>query len=141
MTLLIMSEDRRCRLLQALKSLDTEILEATNCHKARQLLETRPPVEVVVTDATLSDGNWRDTVKYVVDHGIDASVVLTCSGADEKLWSEALWRGVYDLLVEPYEFHEVCWVIGGALRTARESALMRAAEGVISSGYFRSASG
>ena len=90
-----------------------------NCQEAGALLATRPPVEVIITDVTLPDGNWCDIFKYLVDHNVDASVVVSSVRADESLWSEILWRGAYDLLVEPYENRELRRVVEGALRAAK----------------------
>ena len=82
---------------------------------------------MIITQVTLTDGNWCDIFKYLVDHGIQASTVVSSPQADEQLWSEVLWRGAYDLLVEPYETREVHQTIEGALRAARTSGRARAA--------------
>ena len=42
-----------------------------------------------------------------------------------RLWSEALWRGVHDLLVEPYENFEVKRAVEGALRAVSCSGPVR----------------
>ncbi len=55
---------------------------------------------MIITQLTLADGNWCDLFKYLVDRGSHASVVVSSPQADERLWSEVLWRGAYDLLVE-----------------------------------------
>jgi FixJ family two-component response regulator len=54
----------------------------------------------------------------LVDRGIHASVVVSARLADERLWSEVLWRGAYDVIVEPYEAEEVRRIVEGALRAA-----------------------
>ena len=82
---------------------------------------------MIITQLTLADGNWCDLFKYLVDRGSHASVVVSSPQADERLWSEVLWRGAYDLLVEPYESGEVCRVVEGALRVAHASGQARAA--------------
>jgi hypothetical protein len=46
------------------------------CWEALQLLKTQPPLEIVLTDATLEDANWYDVLRAVVDHGLQASVVV-----------------------------------------------------------------
>ncbi len=124
--LLVMPEACRGPLLKNLKSLDIKVLAAENCQEARRLLRTRPPVELIITQVTLADGNWCDLFKYLADHGSQASVVVSSPRADERLWSEILWRGAYDMLVEPYESFEVRRVIEGALRAAHTSGQARA---------------
>lgn len=116
LALLVMPPERRSPLLRSLQSLDFETLAVSTCNEARGLFRTSPPIEVVVTRVSLPDGNWCDVLRYLVDNDSSASVVVSSPRADEHLWSEVLWRGGYDLLVEPYENDEVRHTIEGALR-------------------------
>ncbi len=118
MALLVMSPERRRSLLTELELLHLEVLAVTTCQEARGVLETHPPIEIVITDLSLADGNWCDVFKYLVDNDIHASVVVSCPLADERLWSEVLWRGAYDMLVEPYNKQELRRIVEGALRAA-----------------------
>ena len=43
-------------------------------------------------------------------------MLVTTASPDAHIRSEALWRGVYDILVEPYDEQEVCRAIEGAVR-------------------------
>ena len=115
---LIMRPERRARLLPLLGSPNIDVLSVSGCREARRVLETHPTVEVVIADLSHPDGNWCDILKYVVDFGIPASLVVSATHADERLWSEVLWRGGYDLLVEPYEKSEVQRIVEGAARAA-----------------------
>ena len=103
-------------LQRVLASLNVEILRVVTCQQARQLLRTCPPIDLVITDVSLSDGNWRDVLREVVEARIDVNMLLTTASPDAPIWSEALWRGVYDILVEPYGEQEVCRAIEGAVR-------------------------
>ena len=114
--LVVMSRERRLPLLENLDRLTLNVLTAEDCRQARALLQTRPALEIVIIDVSLTDGNWCDIFKLLVDYGISASVVVTSGTADERLWSEVLWRGAYDILVEPYGREEVRRVLEGALR-------------------------
>jgi DNA-binding NtrC family response regulator len=96
------------------------------CQQARALLQTHPPVDVVITQVTLPDGNWCDVFKYLVDNAVQAGLVVSSPHADEILWSEVLWRGAYDLIVEPYQADELRKTLEGALR-ANESSRIAAA--------------
>jgi DNA-binding NtrC family response regulator len=120
-----MPPERRRLLLQSLGPLNLETLAVDTCQQARRLLKTHPPVEVVITDLSLSDGNWCDVIRYVVDNGIQASLIVAARLADERLWSEVLWRGAYDMLIEPYDSREVQRVIEGALRAAHTASLAK----------------
>ena len=119
MALVVMNQERRLPLLANLKKLNLDVLTVANCQEARDLLATGPPIEVIITDVTLRDGNWCDIFKYLADYDVQASVVVSSALADENLWSEILWRGAYDLLVEPYEDRELRRVVEGALRAAK----------------------
>jgi DNA-binding NtrC family response regulator len=123
--LLVMSRERRSPLLKSLKLLDIEVLAVETCQQARALLQTHPPVDVVITQVTLPDGNWCDVFKYLVDNAVQAGLVVSSPHADEILWSEVLWRGAYDLIVEPYQADELRKTLEGALR-ANESSRVAA---------------
>ena len=99
---------------------EMQVLAVGSCEKARRLLETYPAVEVVISGLSHPDGNWCDLLNWVVDRSLPASIVITSPDADEGLWSEALWRGAYDLLVDPYESSEVRRIVEGAARAARQ---------------------
>ena len=121
--LVVMSLPERLKsLLTELKRLNLDILTVPTCRQARTLLRTRPPVDVVITDVTLADGNWSDVLRDVVDTGTDTNVLVHASSPDAILWSEVLWRGVYDMLTEPYKEQEVRNVVEGAVRASREVA-------------------
>ena len=124
LALVVMPEERRRPLLHSLESLKFETLLVGNCTEARHLLQTAPPVQVVITQVSLPDGNWCDVLRFLVDSGMEASVVVTSPQVDENLWSEVLWRGAYDLLIEPFKTDEVRRTMEGALR-ARHSRVNR----------------
>ena len=132
--LVVMSRERRLPLVEILEPLTLSVLTAEDCREARALLQTRPPLEIVIIDVSLMDGNWCDIFKFLVDYEISASVVVASGFADERLWSEVLWRGAYDLLVEPYERDEVRRVLEGALRALEAQRLLQPRLAVTGSG-------
>ena len=80
----------------------------------------------IITKLSLEDGNWCDMVRHMDDHTERAAIIVTCSEADERLWSEIIWRGVSDLLVEPYDRQLVKRVVEGALRGALQTSRLSA---------------
>ena len=115
--LLVMhSSERRSEFLSKMENVPVQLLAAGNCRDARALLRDHGNVRVVVTDTTLTDGNWCDVLNHVTRQDSLANVVVTSEVGDERLWSEVLWRGAYDLLLEPFETREVQQVMEGALR-------------------------
>ena len=124
MVLLVLScPERQARLAAILRGIGVDSLWVRRCWEARELLQTQPALDTVVTDATLEDGNWCDVLRAVVDYDPQASVVVVApSSADEILWSEVMWRGVHDMLVEPFTKKEAQRVLEGALRAGGQKA-------------------
>jgi hypothetical protein len=63
--MLVMAQERRSALVEALETCGFEVLPVCDCHEARRMLETEPLVQVVVTDARLHDGDWRRVIEIV----------------------------------------------------------------------------
>jgi DNA-binding NtrC family response regulator len=111
--MLIMNRERRLPLIDALESCAIEVLAVCDCNEARQILETQL-VQVVVTDTTLPDGDWRRVLE-IVERGRRKIQVVVCSRlGDPKLWLDVLEEGGYDVLVEPYEREEVKRIVAVA---------------------------
>jgi len=87
---------------------------------ARECMNVNPTIDIVITQVSLKDGNWCDVLAFVVNRGVEARVVVSSTVADERFWSEALWRGVYDVLLEPYDVLEVRRIVDGALLAAEQ---------------------
>ena len=117
--LIVMSSSANSEaLIKQLEGLGIEFLATITCRQARQLLRADAPIDVVITDTSLPDGNWSDVLREVVDSGSQANVVVNAIAPDAVLWSEVLWRGVYDMITAPHKRHEVRQVIGSAVRTS-----------------------
>ena len=136
LTLVVMSQERRPSLLRNLNSLNIECLTVESCTQARRLLSTCPEIDVVITDVSLPDGNWCDVFRSVVDSGVPAGVVVSAASADEKLWSEVLWRGAYDLLVEPLDAAQVRHTIEGAIRSVCDERLARSGPMALAAAHY-----
>jgi DNA-binding NtrC family response regulator len=123
---LLVTDSPACRQLFArLESFeDVTVLTARHCREARKTLSVHPDVSVVFTHVSHADGNWCDLLRFMVNRGLDAQVVVCASEADENLWSEVLWRGGYDVLVQPCERQDLRRVVEGAVR-AKNAARAR----------------
>jgi DNA-binding NtrC family response regulator len=128
--LLGLSQSGRCneRVVRFLQSTVFKLTQAADRREARELLRRTPAPSVVITVLSLPDGNWCDLVKDVVRLETGSAVVLCSPRADERLWSEAIWRGVYDILVEPFDHNEVIRCIEGAHRSRTGVPFRKAAE-------------
>jgi DNA-binding NtrC family response regulator len=112
--MLVMAQERRSTLVNALETCGFDVLPACDCNEARRMLETQPLVQVVVTDARLHDGDWR-RVFEIVERGRRKIEVVVCSRlGDPKLWLDVLDQGGYDVLVEPFEHEEVRRIVEAA---------------------------
>ncbi|MEX2302516.1 MAG: hypothetical protein WD733_16355 [Bryobacterales bacterium] len=121
--LVLPQDERRNTLLRHLESLNLTTAAVGTFREVRERLKDDPRVDIVITEVSLRDGNWCDVLGCVVSRGVEARVVVSSPVADERLWSEVLWRGVYDVLVEPYDPLEVRRILDGALRSAANSGL------------------
>jgi DNA-binding NtrC family response regulator len=92
------------------------VLTAATCDRACRLL-SRATIDVVITDVSLADGNWRDLMAHLLSEGLNPCVVVRSAADDPCLWSEVLWRGAYEMLVEPFSVEEAVRILEGALRT------------------------
>ena len=120
LVLVAIPKGSQSQLLPHLKSMEVEVVAVETCWQVRDLVATHP-VDLVITDMTLPDGNWCDILKHLVDNNTRASVVVAATTATDSLWAEVFWRGAYDLLIEPYQGHEVRHVVWSALRATMRS--------------------
>lgn len=129
LALLVVSSGERQSFLSAiLRKLGVESICVSHGWQAREFLGIDPPFDAVLTDTTLEDANWCDVLRAVADCESTASVIVVApSSADERLWSEVIWRGAYDMLVEPFTADEARRVLEGALRVASAARLALAA--------------
>ena len=126
--LLVMAPPASRQVASDLESLEgVSVLLARDCREARLALEAHPDMSLVFTDVSHADGNWADLLRFVVNRGIAAHVVVCSRQADEALWSEVLWRGGYDVVVEPFDRADVGRIVEGALRTMNPRLSARAA--------------
>jgi DNA-binding NtrC family response regulator len=70
--------------------------------------------DVVLTEATLPDGNWLDVLHMVRDTPREMKVVVTDPQADAHFWSQALNLGAYDVLAQPFYEPEVRRILSDA---------------------------
>jgi DNA-binding NtrC family response regulator len=125
--LLVMPQERRSRLMAHLKEIDANILTACSCGEATDLLRGEPEVALVLTDLSLPDGSWFDVLNSVGDVNARAAVVVCARVADERLWTQVLEAGGFDVLVEPYQDHEVRRILAAAATGRHASQRLAAA--------------
>jgi len=105
--LLVTSDDRHESSLRA-------ILEGTlhTTHRALDCLQAmlclqNQNVAVVVAEADLPDGNWKDLLDIVGNLPDPPQLIVFSPRADDMLWAEVLNLGGYDVLPVPFAAEEV----------------------------------
>ena len=113
--LLVLPPHRRCELLKVLEGTELQIFLASDFREAQQKLSEPTSYDLLLADAELPDGSWRDLVQLLLELKKPSEMIVCSRCGDEELWAEVLQCGAYDLLVEPYERQEVHRIIENAL--------------------------
>ncbi len=113
--LLAMPGQRRDKLLHLLGHSGLDVSLASTSIEARQKLTPPHPYELLLVDAELPDGSWRDLIPLLVSSNPPCEMVVCSRNGDERLWAEAIQCGAFDLISEPYEQQEVIRIIQSAL--------------------------
>jgi len=126
LALLVMPLERRAQLLNHLVGIEVDIMTASSCSEAAGLLRAVPAFHLVLTDLALPDGGWFDVLNLAADINPDLRVVVCARLADERLWSQILEAGAFDILVEPYQDAEVARIVCAASTAALQGELAAA---------------
>ena len=98
-------EDERC--LQAIISHSNWMLfQAHDLVTAVSLLRQHR-IAVVLCERDLASGTWIDLLEHINDLPNVPSLIVTSRLADDRLWSEALNLGAWDVLAKPFDRREV----------------------------------
>jgi DNA-binding NtrC family response regulator len=103
------------RLSQILGPLPVELDHVADLEHARHKLR-QEPYPVILTDADLPDGAWSDVLDLARSVSPSSRVIVTNRFADARLWIDALSRGVFDLLAQPFYPREVRRILVNACR-------------------------
>ena len=101
------------RLSQILGPLPIELEHVADLNHARHKLRLEP-YPVILTEAALPDGAWPDVLDLAHEVSPSSEVIVTGRFADARLWIDALSRGVFDLLVQPFYPSEVRRILANA---------------------------
>ena len=76
-----------------------------SCGEARWLLY-KTCVQVVICERDLPDGSWRDVLESTAALENPPAVIVTSRLADDRLWTEVLNAGGYDVMAKPWDGRE-----------------------------------
>lgn len=115
-------------LSRMLRSLPVPLEHVADLQHARATLQASP-YQVILTEATLPDGSWRDVLDMVRAVKPAPAVIVTDASADARFWAEALNLGAYDLIAQPFATAEVRRILSYAC--SRLSGTSRAAAAAV----------
>lgn len=101
------------RLSRMLNALPLTLDHAVDIRDARLMLRQQS-YQVILTEASLPDGQWQDVLRLAREHSQEPEVIVTDAQADARLWAEALNLGAYDLLIQPFREPEVRRILSNA---------------------------
>jgi DNA-binding response OmpR family regulator len=91
-----------------------------SCAEAASCLE-REDVAVVLCSSQLPDGTWKAVIAEAGAHSCRPPVIVMTAAADDRLWSEVLDSGGYDVVAKPLDAREVTQVVSLAWRQWHET--------------------
>ena len=71
---------------------------------------------VVICDANLPDGTWRNLRAHVASLPDPPLLIVASHLADDQLWTEALSSGAHDVLAKPFRAREIFQAVSLAWR-------------------------
>src|SRR5438270_13880115 len=115
-----------CQISQMLRDLPIALDHTGTLQQARTKLRQQE-YDLVLTEATLPDATWTDVLRMIRECPQELVVVLTDRHADARLWSEALNRGAYDVIAQPFYEPEVCRILYNACTRRHHAPALMAA--------------
>lgn len=98
----------------------------SSSHAGAIALLSEHSIAVVIVDADLTPGTWRDFLSDKEPLPGPPVVIVASRLADDRLWAEALNLGAYDVLAKPFRAREVLHSVGLAWRGWKERCDERA---------------
>jgi two-component system nitrogen regulation response regulator GlnG len=103
---------------RALEKLDHTVIAAESARQAMAALR-KHPVDVVVCDILLPDGDGLEVLRKIREHDEHLPVILMTSSSDSGLAIRAMKLGALDYLLKPLDVGEMREVVGRALQIRR----------------------
>jgi len=100
-------------LCDILGHLERDVVSFTTLREAAAVLGR---ASVVLCDAELPDGGWRDVMRSLGTMGDPPLLIVTARLADNRLWAEVLNEGGHDVLAKPFRPTEVLQSITSSCR-------------------------
>jgi DNA-binding NtrC family response regulator len=96
-----------CKLCEIIQSHSRWCVHSVStCRQALEYLRTHP-LGVVISDEKLPDGDWRRLLAETASLPFKPNLIVSTGRSDDRLWSEVLNLGGYDMLMTPFDPEEV----------------------------------
>ena len=92
-----------------------EVLTARNFGESVRILKSNTPLDLVITDLCLPDGNGIDVITHVKDESPDTEVILMTGHGSLDITIEAIKRGAYYYLEKPCTIDRLLTLVNRAL--------------------------
>lgn len=100
---------------------------AHQCAEARRLIKEAEPIDLVLTDAALPDGTWRDVIGMVRAAARDTPVIVMSRVVNMKLYLDTQDAGAADFIVPPLTPRDLAYVLAAAMHRKTHSGIAREA--------------
>jgi DNA-binding response OmpR family regulator len=108
-----MAPEARGVLQGHLEEAGVEVLTASNCKEARQVLRSCPAIHTAVVSPTLDDGSWWTIRQEIMAVHRSARIIVGLAESDGGV-TDLLERGADDVLVAPFQRDAVKRIIKAA---------------------------
>jgi DNA-binding response OmpR family regulator len=99
-------ETDHAELTDIFRNSNWNVATSRTCSEAFAFLRYKH-IPVVVCESNLPDGSWKDVIDRTARASNPPAVIVTSRLADDRLWSEVLNRGGYNVLLKPFRPLEV----------------------------------
>lgn len=97
------------------------INHAASAYEAADFLSENDPA-ALICERVLPDGGWEDVLQAIRDQGCSSALIVSSRLADNRLWSQVLNVGGFDVIGQPFDADELTRVLESALRSQSQAA-------------------
>jgi DNA-binding NtrC family response regulator len=100
---------------------------AHHCAETRSMLEAAGPIDLVLTDAVLPDGTWKDVIQFVRSLRRETPVIVMSRVVSMRLYLDTQDAGAADFIVPPMAPRDLAYALTAAMHRKAPPEIGRAA--------------
>ncbi|MSO20604.1 MAG: response regulator [Acidobacteria bacterium] len=109
-----MPPERQIRVLNILESEHYDVTLAADAGRAMMLLGFPAHFDLVLVDADIPGGSWREILQMVIASRPECEVIVCSRCGEEDLWADVIQSGAFDLIPDPIERNELLRIVNSA---------------------------